>query len=706
MVQISGEDSSEPRTVATLKRGDYFGENALLHEQPRNATITACTELVVLKLSRDRFQHFELDKKLKFPQRRAVVAGVQKERQVTAPSQKSKEELALITKALQSNENLRTMVGDKLDDTHARELAETAWKELVKEGTNLITEGDDEADYFYIVGDGKFEVVRGEAARQNADVLHANSNMTRQANVLTVGASFGELALMYYAPRAATVTALADSTVWVVDRSNFKRILMKMSTEKVDQYVGYLQNVEILNSLLAEERQEIANAMVETHLSRGEVILKQGDQGRTFYILYDGAVSIVKDGVETAKLAASESGGIAQHFGELALLNNEPRAATVTVASDTAKVLVLERDSFDLLLGPLEQIIKDRQGGDARVSLRGSRNEEWTKGGGQSQRKIVKSELEKVGLLGFGGFGTVELWQHPPSGETFALKGISKGWIVKTGTQESVMNEKNILFRLNSPFIIKLHATYNGDQAIYFLLEVALGGELCAVYRRKGLHGSHVHAKFYVAAVVFAFEHCHQRRIIYRDLKPENLILTQTGNIKLTDMGLAKHVIGKTYTTCGTPDYFAPEIIESVGHTVAVDWWEVGILIFELLTGKAPFEANNTMVMYSNIIKGIDKVVFPDVCKGEPETLIKALLRKEPSKRLPMCPGGTKNIKDAEWYKGFDWVAMEGMTLEPPFKPEVKSNKDIGNFCADEAEKPVFLHYTDDGTGWDKDFAS
>merc|ERR1719361_1706997 len=120
--------------------------------------------------------------------------------------------------------------------------------------------------------------------------------------------------------------------------------------------------------------------------------------------------------------------------------------------------------------------------------------------------------------------------------------------------QESVMNEKNILLITNSEFIIKLWETYNGSQTLYFLLEPALGGELYATYNRKGFHGSDKHAKFYSAGVVFAFEHVHERRIIYRDLKPENLLLTETGQIKLTDMGLAKFVIGKTYTTCGTPE--------------------------------------------------------------------------------------------------------------------------------------------------------
>jgi len=268
------------------------------------------------------------------------------------------------------------------------------------------------------------------------------------------------------------------------------------------------------------------------------------------------------------------------------------------------------------------------------------------------------------------------------------------------------MNEKNILAMTCSDFIIKLYETFNGSQSLYFLMEVALGGELYATYNRKGLHGSDKHAKYYLAGTVYAFEHCHERHIIYRDLKPENLLLTETGNIKLTDMGLAKFVVGKTFTTCGTPDYFAPEIIASTGHTNAVDWWTLGILLFELLSGRPPFESAYPMQTYSKVMKGIGKITFPQKCQGPVEALIKGLLKREPSERLPMRPGGTENIKKASWYKDFDWAKMKACDLEAPYKPTVKGKKDIANFSARKEDMPKQLEYKPDGSEWDKDFAS
>mmetsp|Transcript_6142 Transcript_6142/g.14255 ORF Transcript_6142/g.14255 Transcript_6142/m.14255 type:complete len:788 (+) Transcript_6142:66-2429(+) len=681
--------------IATLKGGDYFGEQALMGDEPRGATVIAETKLDCLKITRAKFEKLGLNEKLNFVNRNrnAVGGGNKRTMETKDPSPKTPEERNLIAESLKANENLSAMVG--MDNDKVSAMIDCAWKETVPAGTIVIQEGDIVADYFYIVQEGKFSVSVEDPNRPGQKVV---------VETVRPGGSFGELALLYLVPRAATVIATEAGVVWVIDRANFKNILMKSSAAQLEIYVKLLNTVEVLTPLLAEEKKTLAQALVEMHFIQNEVILRQGDPGSTFYILYEGEVVVIKDGQEKSRLKADGIGSNPQIFGERALLNNEPRAATVSVTSRTAKVLALDRDSFNMLLGPLQDILDSaKQGTRGHAHKAGA-----AKNGVWQTQKIPKEDLKKIGLLGCGGFGTVELWEHKQTGDSYALKALSKGFITKTGMQDAVMNEKNILMMTNSDFLIKLYATYNSAQYLYFLLEPALGGELYATYTRRGLHGSEKHARYYVAGVVYAFEHLHERRIIYRDLKPENLLFTAKGYIKLTDMGLAKFVVGKTFTTCGTPDYFAPEVIQSTGHSSAVDWWTLGILQFELLTGHPPFESPSPMQIYSKVLRGVERLVFPPACHGHAEQLVRALLQKDPSKRLPCRPGGVENIKKDLWYKtaNFDWEAMFAMKLSPPYKPTVRSKTDIANFSARREDMPRPVEYKDDGSGWDADFAT
>jgi len=502
-VTIDGTD------VANLKEGEYFGERALLREEARAATIKASSPLETLTLSREQFRSLGLPDKLVFANRNAVGAGAVQAAEAKPPTPKTDADKDFIAKALKANVSLAGVV--TLDDARISKLIEVAWKEEHPKGKELITEADPNADYFYIVAEGEFAV-----SNKTSDASGEES--TNLLTKVQIGGSFGELALLYLTPRAATVMAQTAAVVWVIDRTNFKNILMQVSSKKVAEYAKMLENLQQLNASTEEERMKVAKAMVEMHYSKDEIILQQGESGSTFYVLYEGQVAIIVDGKQVESLNV-QKGSTPKFFGEKALLNEEKRAATVKVVSETAKALALDKRTFDRVLKPMKDIMLEQ-----------------TAAAGGRRASIERKHLKRIGLLGCGGFGAVELYEHVNSKETYAMKALSKGYIVKTGMQESVMNEKNILMMTNSEFIIKLFETFNGQQSLYFLLEPALGGELYATYNRKGFHGSEKHAKFYVAGVVFAFEHCHERHIIYRDLKPENLLLTEHGAIKLTDM--------------------------------------------------------------------------------------------------------------------------------------------------------------------------
>jgi len=261
----------------------------------------------------------------------------------------------------------------------------------------------------------------------------------------------------------------------------------------------------------------------------------------------------------------------------------------------------------------------------------------------------------------------------------------------------------------DSNFIIKLHETYTSKQRLYFLLEPAMGGDLHTQYCSLGAieFGNAYAAKYYSAAVTFAFEHLHERKIIYRDLKLENLLLNHKGHLKLADFDLSKVVTtGKTFTTCGTPDYFAPEMVQGSGHTRAVDWWTLGVLIFELMSGSCPFEDDSELQIFDNVMQGIKTVEFPPTCRGSASEIIKALLDANPIKRLPMRLNGVQQLKAHKWYGGFDWTKMEALKLCPPFVPRIDNMKDLKNFCSDDMEIPPEIQYVDDGTNWDGEFAT
>mmetsp|Transcript_65842 Transcript_65842/g.157288 ORF Transcript_65842/g.157288 Transcript_65842/m.157288 type:complete len:754 (-) Transcript_65842:165-2426(-) len=687
----AGVDINDQR-VATLKAGDYFGENALLRDEPRTATITATTDVKALRITRDAFVKLNLHTKLEFGKRGAVGGGAAATAEIKAPSPKTPAEKQLIATALKNNANLNTIA--TLDDDKVNAIVDVMWKEEVPNGKAVIQQGDLQADYFYVVQSGSFKVSKDSSASSAEKAAAA-------LGVIEAGGSFGELALLYFAPRAATITATADAVVWVTARQQFKDLLMKANEREMQENLKHVSKCDCFAALKENEKKELASAMYEMTFSKDETVFEQGERGTQFYLLIEGEVSVIQDGKEITKIKATADK--AHYFGEKALLEDEPRAATIKTISSTAKTLCVDKESFEILLGSLKELMA--RGKDGTKSVKKT---SVAPTAADTQRfGIIKfKDLKKLGLLGCGGFGAVEMVEDLNTSETYALKALSKGYVVKSGMQTSVISEKNVQLMCDSPFIVKLFETFNSEQSLYFLLELALGGELYATYNKKNLWGNEKCAKFYVAGTVLAFEHLHGKKVIFRDLKPENLLLNDKGHVKLTDMGLAKVCVGKTYTTCGTPDYFAPELIASKGHNLAVDWWTLGILTFELCSGHPPFESPTPMQIYSKVQKGINKVTFPKKLKGNIETLVKGLCHAVPSERLPMKKGGTQTIKSQAWFSDFSWDEMANFMMTPPYRPTVKGKKDIANFSANRDDMPPQLPYKDPKTGWDKDFAT
>lgn len=311
-------------------------------------------------------------------------------------------------------------------------------------------------------------------------------------------------------------------------------------------------------------------------------------------------------------------------------------------------------------------------------------------------------DFSEIGVLGVGSFGVVLLERHVVTGEVHALKHVSKGLIVAKRMEGQVKNERAMMLEVGDcPFVARLRGSINTPDHLIYVMEPCLGGELFQVYKRQRLHGKQPHARFYTACIARALAFLHAKDVVYRDLKPENVLLCQTGYAKLADFGCAKRLNGITYTTCGSPSYFAPEVIAKKGYGLAVDWWTLGVLVYELFAGRTPFQADAEVKMYRSIIRGIGEAAFPrSSFSHEAEDLIKRLCARDPAKRLSAAA-----VESHPWFYGFDWQALRRQTLAPPFKPLVRSPSDLSNFpMPGESLFPPDKPYVDPGNDWDRDF--
>lgn len=315
----------------------------------------------------------------------------------------------------------------------------------------------------------------------------------------------------------------------------------------------------------------------------GDVIIRQGNTGDQFYIIAEGDVGVFRadeSGTEK-KLTTLHQGG---YFGEKALLKEDVRQASCKAESKVT-VLTLGREDFIDMMGTMDEIVAHSQSTDQLPTVADLAEDKPT--AVDSFLLSVKLEdLELRNTLGCGAFGRVKLCRLPKTDQFFALKCQAKRSIVESGLQEHVLNEMRVMRKINHPYIAKLYVALQDKQYIYFVLELLQGGELFTHLRNRGKLTEQT-ARFYAATVVYAFSTLHAKKIAYRDLKPENLVMDSKGYVKLVDFGLAKQLLsGKTWTLCGTPDYLAPEIILNEGHDLAVDYWALGVLIFEMVVGK------------------------------------------------------------------------------------------------------------------------
>ncbi|KAH8737934.1 kinase-like domain-containing protein [Ilyonectria robusta] len=293
-----------------------------------------------------------------------------------------------------------------------------------------------------------------------------------------------------------------------------------------------------------------------------------------------------------------------------------------------------------------------------------------------SQARITKGkyslgDFDILRTLGTGSFGRVHLVQSKHNQRFYAVKVLKKAQVVKMKQVEHTNDERRMLSDVKHPFLITLWGTFQDLKNLYMVMDFVEGGELFSLLRKSGRFPNPV-AKFYAAEVTLALEYLHSKNIIYRDLKPENLLLDRHGHLKITDFGFAKRVPDKTWTLCGTPDYLAPEVVSNKGYNKSVDWWSLGILIYEMLCGYTPFwDSGSPMKIYENILKG--KVKYPAYVNADAQNLLERLITADLTKRLGNLYGGPQDVKDHPWFTEVTWDRLARKDIDAPYTPPVKA---------------------------------
>jgi serine/threonine protein kinase len=312
-------------------------------------------------------------------------------------------------------------------------------------------------------------------------------------------------------------------------------------------------------------------------------------------------------------------------------------------------------------------------------------------------RTLQRNQFEVIRTIGVGSFSHVDLCIHVPSQTVCVLKCMSKQKLIELAQIEHIQHERALIELVQHPNVVRFYGSFQDSCNVYIMMEYIPGGEVFSHLRTMGQFDLNT-VRFYGAEILLVFQSIHQKGIVYRDLKPENLLFAQDGHIKFIDFGFAKRIEDRTYTLCGTPEYLAPEIIRGEGSSFASDWWSYGVLLYEMLVGETPFMDPNEDRMYQLVCHG--DFSFPIGIDEVTQDLIRGLLEVDTAKRLGCAAQGPDEIKAHPWFYGIEWDKVYDHRYQAPLLPFVEDPLDTKNYARyddeDLADVPVTSPITPD----------
>ena len=566
-----------------------------------------------------------------------------------------------------------------VSDARLTELAAALEPTTVRAGEYAFRAGDF-GDAMFVVESGRCEVTRpnhperkecGPGGYFGERSLMGGGDGARRAFDVRV-ASDGDASLLALT-RARLEAALGDGLEAVAARARLES----------------LEHVAMLRALTREQREILVGLLRPRPLDKGETVFREGDVGDEMFLVESGEVVIARRrghrGAGEEKLKTVTRG---EYFGELALLRGDPRAASATVQSEGgAFLLTLSRDDLTSKFGPLRDALdaaatRAYGGNDAAGGIRtGDASPTRRRRSARTLRVRHISEFQVRAVLGVGAFGKVLLARRGDDG-VFAVKCLSKAQILAARLQRNVLQERDVMKDCDSAFLVRLVATFQDGKMLYMCMETVMGGELFNRLARVGGAVPERHAQFYAACVVLAFEYLQARHYVYRDLKPENLLVDTDGYVKVADFGFAKRLLPgeKTYTLCGTPEYMAPELFRQSGHGKGVDWWALGVLVYEMVVGAPPFYSpdGDGAEQMQRTLKA--KYSFPSGLSAPCKDLVRRLLHVNQTRRLGCLRDGAADVVKHLWFERVDWTAIAERRAQAPWKPPVKAEDDAGCF--------------------------